>query len=315
MNIIQTMDAQAAMAFAISQATRINATVYRTQYPEVRYRGLIPVDTTGPEWVKSVTYFSLDGVGRAEWLNAGADDVPRAEIIRSKMETTVGMAGIGYGWNLEELAQAQMLGINLAESKGIAARRAAEEKIDIVALFGDAEKGFTGLVNNPAVTQIDAAATGTGGSTEWADKDADAILGDVDTALTRVFDDTNTVGLSNTLLMPNSRYSLLNRRMVTPMADKTVLTWLKENNLFTQETGLPLMIRGVRGMETMGEGGTARMVAYRNSPDVLKLNMPMPFRFFPVWQTGPFRFEVPGAFRIGGVDFLLPKEAVYMDGI
>ncbi len=111
------MDAQVAMSFAISQASRINATVYQTRYPAIRYRGLVPVDTTGPEWVKSITYFSLDGVGQAEWMNAGADDVPRAELVRAKTETTVSMAAIGYGWNLEELAQAQILGIDLAPAR------------------------------------------------------------------------------------------------------------------------------------------------------------------------------------------------------
>jgi len=156
------MDAQSAMSFAVSQATRINARVYETKYPEIRYRGLVPVDTTGPEWVKSVTYFSLDGVGQADWLNAGADDVPKAELLRNKTETTVQMAGIGYGWNVEELAQAQQLGIDLNASKGRMARRAAEEKTDKVAFFGDAQKGFTGITNNPDVTVVDAAATGTG---------------------------------------------------------------------------------------------------------------------------------------------------------
>jgi hypothetical protein len=32
----------------------------------------------------------------------------------------------------------------------------------------------------------------------------------------------------------------------------------------------------------------------------------MPFRFFPAWQTGPWRFEVPGAFRLGGLDIRRP---------
>ncbi|MDF1599716.1 DUF2184 domain-containing protein [Mesorhizobium sp. YIM 152430] len=310
------MDAQVAMSFAVSQASRINATVYQTRYPAIRYRGLVPVDTTGPEWVKSITYFSLDGVGQAEWMNAGADDVPRAELIRAKTETTVSMAAIGYGWNLEELAQAQMLGVDLAPRKGQAARRASEEFIDQVAFFGDVAKGFYGVTNQPGVTAGDVAAVGTGSSTEWANKTPGQILADVNAILSGVFVDSNTVELAGVLLLPYTQMHYLGTTLLNDNgAERTILSWLRENNVYTMETGQPLTIRAVRGLETAGDGGTARMVAYRNDEEVLRLNMPMPFRFFPVWQTGPFRYEVPGAFRIGGVDVSLPGAMRYADGI
>lgn len=309
------MDAQVAMSFAISQASRINATVYQTRYPAIRYRGLVPVDTTGPEWVKSITYFSLDGVGQAEWMNAGADDVPRAELVRAKTETTVSMAAIGYGWNLEELAQAQMLGIDLAPRKGQAARRASEEFIDNVAFFGDVTKGFYGITNQPGVTAGDAAATGTGSSTEWADKTPGQIMADVNAVLTGVFTGSNTVEMADTVLLPYTQMHDIGTRQLSENTETTVLEWLRNNNVYTMETGQPLTMRGIRGLETAGDGDTARMVAYRNAEEVLRLNMPMPFRFFPVWQTGPFRYEVPGAFRLGGVDVSLPGAMRYLDGI
>lgn len=310
------MDAQAAFSFAIQQASRINTKVYERKYPDIRYRGLIPVDTTGPEWVKSVTYMSMDAVGAAEWLDAGADDVPHAELIRDKTETTVQMAGIGYGWNIEELAQANMLGISLPDRKGAAARRASEEKIDKVAFLGDATKGFYGVANHPAV---DAAtvATGaaTGDPTEWEDKDPDEIMEDVNATLSGVWTDTLGVEMADTLLVPPQRIHRLGTRRIDQSNQTTILEWLQTRNVYTVETGQPLTIRGIRGLETAGAGETGRMVAYRNSDEVLRLNMPMPFRFFPVWQNGPFRFEVPGAFRIGGVDVSLPKAIRYADGI
>lgn len=311
----KTFDAQVAMAYAVSQATRINAAVYRTKYASIRYRGLVPVDTTGPEWVKSVTYFSLDGIGAADWINTASDDVPKAEMTRGRMETTVHEAGIGYGWDLGELGQSQLLGINLADGKGIAARRAAEEMIDRVAFLGDATKGLTGMVNNPGVTVQDAAATGTGSATDWEDKTPGQIMSDVNAALTGVYTQTATTVVADTLLLPPAKMHYIGTQTVSDNRETTILEWLRENNVYTMETGQPLTIRAIRGLETAGDGGVARAVAYRNSMEVVKLNMPMPFRFFPVWQTGPFRFDVPGMFRIGGVDFLLPKEALYLDGI
>jgi hypothetical protein len=57
------------------------------------------------------------------------------------------------------------------------------------------------------------------------------------------------------------------------------------------------------------------MVTYRKSPDVLTLYMPMPFQFLPVWQQGPMKFEVPGIFRISGVEVRRPLAMKYVDGI
>ena len=309
------LDAQSAMSFAVSQASRINARVYETKYAAIRYRGLIPVDTTGPEWVKSITYFSLDAVGKAEWMNTGADDVPHVEVLRGKTETTVEGAAIGYGWNLEELNQAVQLGIDLSARKGQAARRVAEEKVDSVAFLGDPTKGFEGVANQSGVVSGDAAATGTGSATTWASKTPGNILSDVNAALTGIFTGSNNVEMADTVLLPYTQMHTIGTRQLSENTETTILEWLRTNNVYTMETGSPLTIRAIRGLETAGDGGTGRMVAYRNDEEVLRLNMPMPFRFFPVWQAGPFRFEVPGMFRIGGVDVSLPAAVRYLDGI
>ena len=41
----------------------------------------------------------------------------------------------------------------------------------------------------------------------------------------------------------------------------------------------------------------------------------MPHRFLPVYQAGPIRWEVPGIFRLGGVDVRQPLLFSYTDGI
>ncbi len=136
-------DAPRALAFLVSQQAFIEPAVYRAQYPAIRYPRLVPVDTAAPEWVPTVTYFSVDRVGQATWVHGAAADVPKVEITRRQHETTVAMAGIGYGYDLEELGKAQLLGMTLDADKADAARLASEEFIDQVALFGDPGKGFS----------------------------------------------------------------------------------------------------------------------------------------------------------------------------
>lgn len=307
----QNFDAQAAYAFAVRQASIIEPGVYATRYPDIQYRDLIPVDTSGSEFATSVTYYSSDRFGKADWINGNADDVPRAGTSRTKHETGVHTAGIGYGWGWEELGRAQLLGVNLASDDAMAARRAAEEMVDRVALVGDAAKGFEGLFNSTLVT----ASAATNG--DWANLSTTGpeIAQDINNAILNVFNGTNTVAIADRLLLPYSKFHVLATRQFSSASDLTILEWIRRNNVYTAQTGQQLSIRGVRELDTAGVSGTARMVAYRYDPNVLKLHMPMPHRFLPVYQSGPLRWDVPGVMRLGGLDIRLPKEVVYVDGL
>lgn len=317
MNFMMTQDAQQrSMNFLISQQSIIEPTVYQMRYQEIQYPSLIPVDTSAPEWINSVTYFSMDGVGQAQWFSGKAHDMPNVDLSREKFETGVHMAGIGYGYDLEELGKAQLLGMNLTSDKAALARRVSEEKIDQVAFGGDTAKGFTGLVNATSPTATTAPADGTGSATTFASKTPDQVLRDVNGQLTGMF--TGTLGgeIADTLLLPYSVLLDLSTRRIDAVNQTTILEWIEKNNIYTRTTGQPLTIRGLFGyLDTAGASSTKRLVAYRRSPDVLKMHVPMPFRFFPAWQTGPMRFDVPGVFRLGGVDIKRPKAVRYLDGI
>ncbi len=120
--------------------------------------------------------------------------------------------------------------------------------------------------------------------------------------------------IADTLLLPISNYQLAANTQM-PNTTATVLQWLQLYNIYTAQTGRPLMIRGVRGLDVAGSGGTGRMVGYRKDPMVVKMHIPMPHKFLPVWQTGPLRFAVPGILRIAGVEIRRPGAVRYVDGI
>lgn len=306
---IRMLDAQSAMGFVVSQTSYIETAVNQIVYGDIQYPQLVPVDNSAPDWIKSVTYYSGDIYGKADWINGNSDDVPRAGSERTKFETSVFTAGIGYGYGLEEISQASYLGYDLSGDDAAAARRAYEEMVDRVALQGDASKGFQGLFNNTGVT------AGTAITGNWATATAEQILGDVNGALTGIGTGTLWTRLANTLLLPNEKYNILATRLLNPQGSETILSWLLKNNVYTVQTGQPLLVRGQNGLLTAGAGATARMVAYYRDPSVLKMHIPMPHRFLPVWQSGPLRWEVPGIFRLGGLDIRQPKMVSYTDGI
>lgn len=304
-------DAQAALGFVISQTAHIEQGVYQTRYPDIQYPGLIPVDTSAHPMAKTVTYFSADKFGQAGWINGNSEDIPMAGTNRTKHDTPVYTAGIGYGYGWEEIQHAQMLGVNLQADDAMAARRAYEEMVDRVAMNGDTDKGFEGLFDNAAVPVVPA----TTGDWSNSGTDADEILADINNALSYVhITATNTVAMADTLLLPWTKFNQISTKRVGDTLT-TVLRFVQEHNIYTANTGQPLTIRGMRGLDTKGTSGTPRMIAYRRSPEVLKLHIPMPHRFLPVYQAGPLRFEIPGVFRLGGLDIRLPKEVVYVDGL
>lgn len=312
----QFADAQEALGFLVSQTSYIEPIVYRTRYPSIQYENLIPVDGSAPEWIKSVTYFSVDQVGKADWFHHQSKDIPLADVQRNKFEVGVEMAAIGYRYTLEELGVAAMIpGMSLGTERANAARRAAEEMIDTVFMSGDTRKGLTGLINSDSQVTVVTAADGAGSAgTDWATKTVQEIMKDVNDALASVYTGSAEVEMADTILLPTSAMILLGTTII-PNTTISVGEFLARNNTYTFVTGQSLTIRGVRALETAGENGSGRMIAYRRDPEVLKAHMPMSHRFLPVWQTGPLVFDIPGIFRIGGVEIRLPAAVRYIDGI
>lgn len=308
-------DSQEQLGFLQAQTTYIESQVYRIQYPEIIYPKLMPIDTSASEWAKSITYYSIDRVGNADWYDGSASVMPMADINRDKREQGVEMAAIGYRYNLEELGVAMMIpGMNLSSERAEAARRAYEEFVDRLVRVGDPRKKITGLFNNVFVTQTDAPAVGSGSSALWTAKNADQMIADVQLGLTNVYEGSNTVEMADTVLLPISNIQLLANTRVSNTYGNA-LDYLMRYNLWTATTGQQLTILGSLNLNNAGVGSTGRMVVYRRDPQVLKLHLPMPHRFLPVFQTGPMTYDIPGIFRVGSVEVRRPGAMQYIDGI
>lgn len=310
---MRMLDAQAALSFVLSQTSHIETQVWKKQYPEILYPEFVPIDESAHPWATTVTYFSADYTGKAAWIHGFAQDFPMVGTNRTKHETEVAMGGIGYGYNLQEISQAQMLGMSLTADLAIASRDLYERHCEDVAFRGDAQKGYQGLLNNSSVGVADVA-DGVSTDPEWDTKTPDEIVADINEALLDVYLDSNTIEMADTVLLPVSRYTLIATKRLAPELTTTILEHIQRVNVYTATTGKPLKIRALRDLETAGVGGTKRMVVYRRSPDVLKLHRPMPLRFFPAQQI-MLDTRVPAAYRLGGTDIRKPGACRYRDAI
>lgn len=312
---------QAQFGFVVNQAYAINAQVYQTRFPDLDFARLVYVDSSAPEWTPGIVTFLSSTVGQADWYSGAAKDVPKADATMDRSDVRVHMAAVGYGFNSEEVGQAQLLNIGLPALKAEAARRAYTEFMWNVTLTGDATKNLKGLANQSGVTNGLAPADGTGSVTTWFDANGNAtktpaqIVRDINNVLTGVYTGSLTVEMADTLLLPYSTISYLSATPMSSTNSETIMSFILRTNIYTQMTGQQLTIRGVLGLDTAGAGGTKRMVAYANRQDVVKLHLPMPHRFLPVYQDGPMNFQVPGIFRTGGVEVLRTGAFRYLDGI
>ena len=120
--------------------------------------------------------------------------------------------------------------------------------------------------------------------------------------------------MADTVLLPiGEMQKLANIRV--PNTYGNALDYLAKYNLYTATTGAPLTIRGVLGLDSAGGDGGGRMIVYRRDPRVLRLHVPMPHRFLPVFQRSAIQFDIPGIFRVGSVEIRLPGAVRYVDGI
>lgn len=319
-------DATQALAFVTAQAYRINQTVYETRYPDWDFSRLIYVETEGDPWAPGIMTYLSDMSGQANWQHGGAKDIPLADVNQDYQLKTFHLAAIGYQYNIQEVnAAIQIPGGTLPNRRAKAARLAYTKFMYDLTLFGSTEKGLGGITNYPGVTAAAVPADGTGSATFWVNsagvgvKTPAQIVRDINIGIQGINLATYEVELADSIFLPVEAYNYIAATPYSATTMETILSFVQRTNIYTLTTGRPLTIRTVRELgtaaTTSGVTGTGRMVVYKNDENYVKLHLPMPHRFLPVYQDGPLNWQVPGIFRTGGVEMLTTAAIRYLDGI
>ena len=302
---MQKMTIDNGLAFLESNRSYIESKVYEKKYNKITYADLIPVSNEAGEWAESITYYTMDTAGAAKWIGDKSFDVPLAEVSTGKVSVPVRMGGVGYGYSLEELGTAQMVGRPLTEMKASGARRASEEFIQNVAMTGDADVGFEGFINNSNVP------TGNATNGTWSTATAAEILQDINDLFSSVNEDTNDNEMADTLVLPIAQWNLIMSTPRSADSDTTIAQYVVANSPFISSLD---RIKKITELKGAGVGATDRMMVYTNDPDKVVFHVPMPYKFLPTQPKG-LGFEVPGMFRVASVEFRYPLSAAYSDGI
>lgn len=293
------------IAFYVSQLTSVETKIYETKYRNIVYQDFVPVDTSDPEYVKSVTYFHYDAVTAGKFIGANARDLPESDINMGETTVPVFYGGNAYGYSLDELRTSQAMGMPLDTTKAASSYRGFQEHAQRVAFKGDAARKIYGLFNNPNV-QKDTS------TTDWATATGQEIVSDMNQVLINVWQNSAETHVPNVLALPSDKLALISSKRMADGTDTTVLEFFRKNNLYTLVTGQQLTIRSNFELKTAGASNKPRMMAYELNDDNLGMKMPITWRSIAPQADG-LRVKVPAEYKFGGVFFRYPGSAAYRD--
>lgn len=301
----EKMDA-ASSVFLDRQLRALDPQIYRTKFAEFVGRDLMPVNTNVPAGAKTYSYQMLTEVGMAKVVAAYADDLPRVDIYGEETTAPIQRFGDSFGWNIDEIAAAQMTGVPLEAEKGQAAYRAYEQKVDGLIATGETDFGIYGLLNNPNVTPSNVANPGSG--TAWTAKTADQILTDMNSAVRAPIDATSGRERPDTMVIPDAQHQLIASTPRSSTSDTTILEFFLKSNGSVKEVIPYWRCNGA------GASSTDRMVVYRRDPMCLQHIEPEPFRRLPPEQRN-LEMVVNCTGKHAGVVVRYPLSMAYRDGI
>ena len=288
--------------FLSRELETILSKVLEVQYSDLKYAQIIPVATGEvAESSESYTYRVFDSQGKMQVIQDKASDLPRADILRKEVTLPVRSLGGSFAYTVNEVrAAAAVPGMNLEARRANALRRASEEAVNEIALFGNAPSGMKGFLNSSDIDKVV--------PNKWFDNaTTDEMLEILNEAPTRIVQGSRMKETPNTMLVPYDVYRVISTSARSSASDETVLSFFLKTNPF------------IRSIEPINELAAAnsvlskdRIVCYDRSPEKLQLHIPRTLELLPPERKG-LEYSVAGHMRVGGCAIYYPKSVLYVE--
>ena len=289
--------------FLERQLEFIRPQVFETVYADIKYSTILPVTSEAGTGAQTFTYRIMDSTGEFKLIADAADDLPRADVSQVEKSINIRSFGGSFGYTVQELRAAQMANIALEQRRAQAVRRAYEEKVEAVAMFGEPSVGLAGFFNNATVDVVTANKWFTGTTASGTAQDMLELL---NYGVTAIINASKMKEQPDTILMAYEDYNVVSTTRNSDSSDVTVLEYFLRTNPY---------IRNVEPINQLdadnSELNTNRMVVYKRDPDKVQLHIPQPLELFPPQQRG-LEFIVPAHARVGGVSLYFPKSVIYV---
>lgn len=308
-------------AFLTSELEKRDMMV-RTPLTSFTYNRDLPI-RVGGGWAEFVSamqvgYGITGGSGDGIMTAASANGIPmiQADFSKGLFKTHMIAAGTRVQWI--DMQRGNMTGRNLDSLLRDGLRMTYDKHMDENAYVGFAAYDTTGLLNNPDALVTDAAATGSSSGTTFKSKTPDQILQDVNDAILTAWEQAewDLDAVPNHILMPYEQYNYLATTRVSELAEKTILTFLLENNV-AKQNGSDLFIGATAWCKgAAADGSDDRMVVYCNKERYIAMDELVPLtRAMTSPNTQYFCYDTAYAGNVSEVEVFYDQTIVYVDGI
>ena len=255
---------------------------------------------------------SLTAQGKA-WIGSGVRGaIGGVSVDGTPVTLPLNIWGREIAYTSVELERSQMIGTNLDDAQTKALITMYNMDVDQMVYVGDTTLGLKGLVNSTEVT-ASTVATGAGGYL-WAQKTADEILLDINSAIEAAWAASAYAVCPNVLLIPPAQYALIvGKKAGTDGAGGSILKYIEDNSMSLMINGVALSVRPSKYLVDIGAGTSDRMVAYSDSVNHVRYPL-VPIRREQAYYQG-ITFAAPYIAGLGAVEFVYPETAIYRDGI
>jgi hypothetical protein len=278
------------------------AQTFDVVYNKLRTLEFLPVDTSVPLGARSVTYEQWDQAEAARLIHHGADDLPTVNVFSREFTSPIKPYGSSYIITMEDMERATMAGSNFEDRLTAAARSSLERRLDQVAATGDVAAGLTGMLNAPGVAVFTFPTAGA-----WTGLTPAQVLNNMNQQVQAVVDANDENFIPDTMILGPVEYGhVINTPFFGGDGTDTILTVFLRNQPYVNRVE-----RWTRA-DTAGAGGVARSVVYQRSPEVLTLNLPLPFQQLPP-QPRNLALQVPVRMKVGSVEVHYPVAMNYGD--
>ena len=311
-----------ALGFITNTGLQIMTMIDEIYYTANRLNSFVAVNTEVAEGAQSYGVRVVDIVGEMDRVSSPGYDAPTATVSRSIGTAELHYYGVDFEYSLQDLRQAVYQGIPLQSEDMRAVMAVSVDTMERVAFTGG-KYGGTGLFNHKisgsgAVVRTTADQTFTEMGPVEIRNTINGELSNVITRSREVVGRTPMLTSGMTIYLPGPEYDLLTTRYIGDNAERTLMRSIKEQNVWTEFTGQPLMIERVIELEsivaTAVNGSKSRMVTALKNTNVAEMAIAIQPRLIRLLDQGRvIKGQVEA--RFGEVWVKRPDTIRYLDGI
>lgn len=306
-------------AFLMSELEKRDPDI-RKPLTTVTYHRDVPVKVGGG-WVDTISALNIDygvagGSGNGPVHAGGANSAPviQANLDKDSFKTHVFSCIMRILF--VDMQKENITGRSLDEMLKQGIRLNYDKHLDQNCYIGMSEYNTTGLLNKPNVFRSNVE-QGASGYTPFETKTPDEILNDINTAIAETWEagGYDLEALPNHIIMPFKQYNYIATTKVSALAEKTILTYILENNVATKN-GKELVIGATSYCKGRGANNTDRMAVYVHNDRFIAMEELVPLsRTMTQPNIDALAYDSVYMANLSEVEFFYDQAIRYYDGI